>query len=259
MTSTPLLTHDLRSAVAGRRLEVVYQPIFALDDWASSASAPSAVEALSRWKHAAMGDVSPTRFIPLAQRAGFLEDLDRLVLAVASAQFTRWRRSGHEIGLSVNASPTHFAGDYVSAVLERAEALAAPPGALTVEIIELPPPQLIPDMEGALVRLRDAGVAVSVDDFGAGDTTIGMLDILPIDEVKIDRSLTQRADAAADDIVRSVVERARAGGWRVVAEGIETAADLQRARDRGCHRGQGFLLGRPLPGDGVARMLARTE
>lgn len=258
MTNTPLLTHDLRSAVAGGRLGVLYQPIFALDEWTPGASAPVAVEALARWKHAAMGDVSPVRFIPLAQRAEFLEDLDRVVLAIASAQLARWQRSGHEIALSVNASPTHFAGDYVSAVLERARALAAPRGALTVEIIEVPAPQLIPDMEDALIRLRDAGVSVSVDDFGAGETTMGMLDILPIDEVKIDRTLTQREDAAADDTVRSVVERARDGGWRVVAEGIETAADLQRARDRGCDRGQGFLLGRPMPHVGIERMLTRT-
>ncbi len=257
MTNTPLLTRDLKAAVSGGRLEVVYQPIFRLHDWSDITSRPAAVEALSRWNHSVMGSVSPVRFIPLAERAEFLEELDRLVLAAALAQLREWHRAGHVIGLSVNASPTHFASEYVDAVLERAENLGTP-GALTVEIIEAPSPQLIPDMNGALTRLREAGVVISVDDFGGGDTTLEMLEMLPIDEVKIDRTLTQRDDAEADDAVRAVVESGRAHGWRTVAEGIETIADLERSRDRGCDRGQGFLLGRPTTPDGIERMLRRA-
>jgi EAL domain-containing protein (putative c-di-GMP-specific phosphodiesterase class I) len=258
MTNAPLLTRDLKAAVARGRIEVAYQPIFVLDDWSDTAAKPAAVEALSRWNHSVMGAVSPARFIPLAERADLLQELDRLVLAAAMVQLTEWHRAGHGIGLSVNASPTHFAGEYVDAVLERAEAFAASPGALTVEIIEAPSPQLIPEMTGALTRLREAGVMISVDDFGGGDTTLEMLEMLPIDEVKLDRTLTQRADAEADDTVRAVVDRGRAHGWRTVAEGIETTADLERSRDRGCDRGQGFLLGRPTEPDGIERMLQRA-
>lgn len=258
MTNSPLLTRDLRAAVAGGRLGVVYQPIFELEGWSDRRSQPVAVEALSRWNHSVMGEVSPVRFIPLAQRAQFLEKLDRTVLSASLTQLNIWHRAGHELGLSVNASPTHFAGGYVDTVLERAEALSLKPGTLTVEIIEAPSPQLIPEMADALTRLHTAGITVSVDDFGAGTTTLGEVESLPIDEVKIDRSLTQRADAEADGVVRGVVTRAREHGWRVVAEGIETTEHLERARAWGCDRGQGYLLGRPTSREGVDRMLRRA-
>jgi EAL domain-containing protein (putative c-di-GMP-specific phosphodiesterase class I) len=216
MPNSPLLARDLKTAVAEGRLGVAYQPIFTLASWTDTSRIPVAVEALSRWKHSAIGNVSPVRFIPLAQRADFLDALDRAVFTEAIAQLRRWKRAGHTVGLSVNASPTHFAA-----------------------------PQLVPEMAGPLTRLRKAGVSISVDDFGAGDTTIEMIERLPVDEVKIDRSLIQSADAAADDAVRSVVAAASDAGWRVVAEGIETEEDLARARQRGCDRGQGYMLGRP--------------
>jgi EAL domain-containing protein (putative c-di-GMP-specific phosphodiesterase class I) len=245
MPNSPLLARDLKTAVAEGRLGVAYQPIFTLASWTDTSRIPVAVEALSRWKHSAIGNVSPVRFIPLAQRADFLDALDRAVFTEAIAQLRRWKRAGHTVGLSVNASPTHFAGDYVDVLLARTEEADIDPGTITVEIIEAPAPQLVPEMAGPLTRLRKAGVSISVDDFGAGDTTIEMIERLPVDEVKIDRSLIQSADAAADDAVRSVVAAASDAGWRVVAEGIETEEDLARARQRGCDRGQGYMLGRP--------------
>jgi EAL domain-containing protein (putative c-di-GMP-specific phosphodiesterase class I) len=113
-------------------------------------------------------------------------------------------------------------------------------------------------MLSAIESLRAAGVTISVDDFAAGDTTVAMLEMLPIDEVKIDRSLTQRTDADADDTVAAVVETSADHGWRVVAEGIETVTDLERAVSRGCGRGQGFLWGTPLS-EGAMDELLRQE
>lgn len=255
MIDSPVLTRDLRLAVADDGLSVAYQPIFDLRDHGEQDLRLVSVEALARWTHPEAGVVAPDRFIRMAENAGFLGDLDEYVLVRAGAQLRAWQDAGFEIGLSVNASPSHFTAEYVDAVLTRLERLELLPGTLTVEIIEVPSPQLIPAMAEAFTLLHGAGVTIAVDDFGAGDTTYDMLRMLPIDEVKIDRALTQSSSDAAEETVRAIVALATQHGWHVVAEGIETDADLTRARGRGCHRGQGYLLGRPSGPSEIERLL----
>lgn len=245
MIDSPVLTRDLRMAVEDDGLAVAYQPIFELGNGPGSTARLTAVEALSRWTHPSVGEVSPDRFIRLAESAGFLDALDEYVLVHAGEQLRVWQAAGHRLGLSVNASPSHLTVAFVDVMLTRLDHLKLLPGSLTVEIIEVPSPQIIPGMAEAFSLLHEAGVAIAIDDFGAGDTTYDMLRMLPIDEVKVDRSLTRSSSGEADDTVHEVVALAAEHGWRVVAEGIETEADLERARRRGCHRGQGYLLGRP--------------
>lgn len=254
MTISASLVDDLREAVASGGLSIAYQPQFALTPDGVSA-VPVAVEGLCRWTHGADGEVPPSLFIPLAEDAHIVEELDVHVLALGAAQVAKWQRSGHRVGLSTNASPSHITFGYADAALARLGALDIDPASVTVEITESPSPQLLPVMDGPLQRLRSEGVAISIDDFGSRDTTIEMIEALPIDEVKIDRSLTQRADAAADDFVEDVVARATRHGWRVVAEGVETDADLARSVARGCHRAQGYLLGMPMAAAELERLL----
>jgi EAL domain-containing protein (putative c-di-GMP-specific phosphodiesterase class I) len=256
MIDSPVLTRDLRLAVADEGLSIAYQPIFELGGADAEAERLVSVEALSRWSHPEVGEVAPAQFIPLAERAGFLDDLDVYVLAHAGEQLHAWQEAGHAIGLSVNASPSHISTRYVDALVARLDELSLLPGSLTVEIIEVPSPQLLPAMEESFTLLHQAGVSIAVDDFGAGDTTYEMLRMLPIDEVKIDRRLTRSDSAESDDVVRRIVELAEAHDWRVVAEGIETQDDLDRARQRGCRRGQGYLLGRPTDPDEIERLLS---
>ncbi|WP_203582379.1 EAL domain-containing protein [Microbacterium hibisci] len=260
MVSSPQLTRDLRAALSAGELSIAFQPQFDLTAPLSQAtvSAPVSVEALCRWRHAEEGQVSPERFIRLAEDGEFLDELDAHVFDRAAAQVALWRSSGHEVGLAVNASPAHFSSRYADAVVARLDTLGLEPSVLTIEITEAPSPQLRPPMLSAIESLHSVGVAISVDDFAAGDTTVAMLEVLPIDEVKIDRSLTQRSDAAADDAVAAVVESSNDHGWRVVAEGIETLADLERSRGRGCHRGQGYLWGLPLPVAEMDELLTRA-
>lgn len=260
MPNTPLLARDLRSALAEKRVEVFYQPIFDLATWSPTAI-PVGVEALSRWRHRAVGEVPPSRFIQIAHDRGFLDEVDTHVVTTAGWQVGAWQAAGHELGLSINAAAIHFleradAPDYVEIVLTQLRALRIPPHLLTIEIIESPAPQFIGEMAEGLARLREAGIAISVDDFGAGDTTLEMLERLDVEEVKIDRSLIIRDDAEADETISAVVEVAHRRGMRVVAEGIETPGHLDKARRCGCDRGQGFLLGRPMPAEGIDRMLA---
>lgn len=247
------MVDDLREALASGGLSIAYQPQFALRPDGVSA-VPVAVEGLCRWTHADR-DVPPSLFIPLAEDAHIVEELDVHILALGADQVAQWQRSGHAVGLSTNASPSHITFGYADAALSRLGALDIDPASVTVEITESPSPQLLPVMDGPLQRLRSEGIAISIDDFGSRDTTIEMIEALPIDEVKIDRSLTQRADAAADDFVQDVVARAARHGWRVVAEGVETDADLARSVARGCHRAQGYLLGRPMAAAELERLL----
>ncbi|MBW9094408.1 EAL domain-containing protein [Microbacterium jejuense] len=262
MLSSLRLTADLRTAVAGGELSVAYQGQYDLgavglrED--ALALAPVSVEALCRWQHPEAGAIPPDVFIPLAERAGFLDEVDGYVFSQAAEQIGVWRRDGHDIAFAVNVSPAHFSSRYADAIMHRLDELDLDPAALTVEITEAPLPQLRAPMLSAIESLHAAGVTISVDDFAAGDTTVVMLDSLPIDEVKIDRSLTQRVDAAADDAVATVVESSASHGWRVVAEGIESLADFARAVARGCHRGQGYLWGMPLRADAMSGVLRRV-
>jgi len=267
MVSSPQLTRDLRSALSAGELSIAFQPQYDLLTSSIAASnaalggsppAPVAVEALCRWNHALLGAVSPERFIPLAEAAEFLDEMDAHVFGRAADEIARWRAEGHVLALAVNASPAHFSSHYAETVLARLDALDLDPAVMTIEITEAPSPQLRPPMLSAIQSLHSVGVAISVDDYAAGDTTVEMLEALPIDEVKIDRSLTQRTDAAADDAIAAVVESSGDHGWRVVAEGIETVADLERAVARGCHRGQGYLLGLPLSVVEMDELLARV-
>ncbi|MFC8680359.1 EAL domain-containing protein [Microbacterium ureisolvens] len=262
MVSSPQLTRDLRAALSAGELSIAFQPQYDLassaPDAVLAAPPPVAVEALCRWEHPVLGTIPPDRFIPLAEEGEFLDEVDGHVFDRAAAQVAQWRRAGHEVSLAVNASPAHFSSRYADSVMSRLEALGLEPGVLTIEITEAPAPQLRPPMLSAIQTLHAAGVAISVDDFAARDTTVAMIEVLPIDEVKIDRSLTQRTDAAADEAIAAVVESSAGHGWRVVAEGIETLADLERSRARGCHRGQGFLWGLPLPVADMDELLARA-
>ena len=262
MPSSSLLTRDLRSALETGDLTIAYQAQYELDGSmphdGSVRTTPVAVEALCRWSHPVFGAVSPERFIPLAERGRFLGDVDQHVFARAAAQVARWRDSGHAVALSANASPEYFSFGYIDAVMSCLDEFALDPAGVTIEITEAPTPQLRPEMRASIETMRAIGIAISVDDFDAGDTTVAMLETMPIDEVKLDRSLTQRSDAAADAAVAAVAELSEARGWRLVAEGIETFADLARARTRGCHRGQGFLWGKPMDAEEMTALFARS-
>ena len=259
MSGSSLLARDLRTAVSAGGLTIAYQAQYELDDvptrLGSAYPAPVAVEALCRWNHPRLGPVPPDQFIPVAQHANLLGDVDRHVLVQAAGQVARWREAGSDVTLSVNASPEHFSTGYADAVITCLDELQMDPASLTIEIIEAPVPQLRSEMRATIEMLQDIGVVISVDDFDAGNTTLAMLESLPIDEVKIDRGLTQRTDAAADAAVVAVANLASSRGWRIVAEGIETQADLDRARERGCHRGQGYLWGPPMPPEEAGQLV----
>jgi len=242
---------ELRRAVGSGELVAYFQPEYDL-----ASGQPVVVEALCRWLHPVRGVVMPDRFIPVAERTGLIGELSRAMLDQAGRRVADWHRHGRHVGLAVNVSPTQLRPEFAATVLAFVRELGLPAGTVTAEITETPALTESCDEVETLRALIDGGVGVSVDDFGAGFTSIEALRRMPLTEVKIDRSLMRDRGADADALAIAAVEVAHARGAVVVAEGIETAEDLDRARRWGCDRGQGFYFSPALPAAEAARLLS---
>ncbi len=231
------------SAAEDDGLRVHYQPIVRIADGATVA-----LEALARWTDRARGPVSPDVFVAVAERTGLVGDLDDRVLEQACRDLAALRKKlGRGLAVHVNVSATrlHDPGleRTVRAALERH---GLPGGALVLEITET---SRVPDPDAAsriLQRLRKAGVRVALDDFGTGYGTLAHLHLLPVDVVKLDRTLTTPDPEQAERLRRSVVTISRALGMLVVAEGVETIRQAAGLHRLGCDLAQGWLYGRPV-------------
>jgi diguanylate cyclase (GGDEF)-like protein len=236
------LITDLRAAIDQGQLTLVYQPKVEM----ASRSVRS-LEALVRWTHPQLGPVSPGEFVPLAESTGGSRRLTNWVLAAAIAQMGEWRRSGLELDLAVNLSaPDILDPDLSDAILQLLRAHRVDCGALLLEITEsavMRDPQLA---ARNMQLLRIAGVRFSIDDFGTGHSSLSQLSVLPVDELKIDRSLMVTADSGAVTIVTSTIELGHSMGLKVVAEGVEDPAAWNLLRRLGCDFAQGYLISPPL-------------
>ncbi|MYZ48949.1 EAL domain-containing protein [Propylenella binzhouense] len=246
------LERDLRNAVAHGGFEVHYQPIINL-----ATEAISGFEALLRWNRPGYGEVPPGAFIPVAEETGLIEPLGRWVLHQACREAAQWPDG---IRVAVNLSPVQFAGanlvDEVRAAL--AEARLAP-GRLELEITETVLLQDGPSTLAKLNDLRQLGVRIAIDDFGAGDSSLAHLRRFPFDRIKIDRSfiseLPESGDCAA--IVRAMTDLGGNLGMPTTAEGVESRAQLDHLKLQGCSEAQGFLFSRATPARDVPGLLAR--
>jgi diguanylate cyclase (GGDEF)-like protein len=242
----PGLPTRLAEALDRGQLDVMYQPIVRLTD-----ASTVAVEALARWTDRECGPVPPEAFVAAAERTGLIGTLDDFVLDRACRDLAELRaRSGIPLALHVNISATRLADPTLERAVRASLARhGLPATALVLEITET---SMVPDVAEAtplLQRLRSAGVRLALDDFGTGYGTLATLHVLPIDVVKLDRTLAVTAGDPdrGSALRRSVVSISRTLGMLVVGEGIETAeqaADLTRI---GCDLGQGYFFGRPEP------------
>jgi diguanylate cyclase (GGDEF)-like protein/excisionase family DNA binding protein len=249
------LENDLRRALERNELRVHYQPLI---DLASDRIV--GLEALVRWQHPTRGLVPPLSFIPLAEETGLIIPLGRWVLETACRQAREWAAvlPGSHLVMSVNLSGRQFTQpdlvDQVAGILAETN---LPPQLLELEITES---VLMDQTEAgtrALRALRGLGVKLVLDDFGTGYSSLAYLKHLPLDTIKIDRSFVNglEADDANLPIVQAVISLAHGLGIGVVAEGIETAAQLARLRALDCDRGQGFYFARPMPATQVEPLL----
>ena len=237
---------DLRRALECDELTLEFQPQFEF-----AAGRIVGAEALARWRHPRLGPVPPAEFIPLAESSGLIVPLGAWVLREACRQTRFWRDAGlPHLPMAVNLSLAQCrSGDLASSIRRMLRESGLEPRALELEVTES---LFLSPGDGHLrdlYRLHTEGVRVSIDDFGTGFSSLGRLRQLPVDQIKIDRSfvagLGHSPDAEA--IVCAVIRLGRSLGLRVVAEGVETAAQCTFLQAEGCNAAQGFHIAPPLP------------
>ncbi|GAA2266816.1 EAL domain-containing protein [Glycomyces scopariae] len=252
------LAADLRRALDRGRLEVHFQPKVRLDRDFDAGGAVIGAEALVRWPHPTYGTVAPEEFIPIAASTGQLGQLTETVLDEALRRSAEWAGDDGPLPMSVNLSPRTLADagfpDRVAALLEEH---GVPPERLTFEITEDDVVSGEPRLTPALDRLHEMGVRLSVDDFGAGYSSLAYLRRLPVQEIKIDLRFVQGMATDDDDkaIVEAVLGLAKHFAIDVVAEGIESHQTVEQLRELHCAAGQGYYFSRPLPPDRFAAWL----
>ena len=248
------LITDLRRAIDQDELTLVYHPKVAM----ASRSVRS-LEALVRWTHRELGAVSPGEFVPLAESTGGSRHLTNWVLNAAIRQMGEWRRQGLELDLAVNLSaPDILDPDLSEEILKLLRLYHVESTELVLEITES---AVMQDPQAAarnMQLLRIAGVRFSIDDFGTGHSSLSQLAILPVDELKIDRSFISQATTGAVTIVTSTIELAHSMGLKVVAEGVEEPAAWNLLRRLGCDFAQGYLISPPLPAAEVPGFLRQA-
>lgn len=240
--------HALHRALERGELTVHYQPVVEIDGVTTVS-----VEALLRWRHPKGGLVPPTRFIPVAEESGLIVPIGAWVIAEACNQLRSWNHrqtTGPRGSVEVNLSARQIDDPRILPTVEQIlSTTGLPPELLTLEITES---ALMEDAASALHVLRalkDIGVLLAVDDFGTGYSALSYLQRFPLDLLKVDRSFVVGlgSETGGSEIVSAIVDLGHALGLKVVAEGVETTAQLEVLRSLGCDLAQGFLFSRPLP------------
>lgn len=249
------LLGELRRAVDAGELVLHYQPKMSLTE-----DRVTSVEALVRWRHPVRGLVPPADFIPFAEQTGYISSITRWVLAHAIEQCGVWERTGLRIRMCVNVSARdlRLEDELVQFVATNLQLAELPAGMLCLEITES---ALMEDPRGAQItlrKLRELGVATSIDDYGTGYSSLAYIKQLAVNELKIDREFVagMEADRRNAAIVRSTIELGHNLGLTVVAEGVETEHELAELRRYGCDSAQGFLFARPMPAAALERWLS---
>jgi diguanylate cyclase (GGDEF)-like protein/PAS domain S-box-containing protein len=250
------LEADLRLAVSGGQLRALYQP--QLDDSERVIGA----EALLRWQHPKRGLVQPLDFIPLAEATDLIRPLGRWILEAACQQIRAWSASEatRHLVVAVNIGARQFhQADFVDDLACIIRRTGADPARLMLELTES---LVIADIENTIQRMRQIkalGVALSLDDFGTGLSSLSCLKRLPLDQFKVDQTFVRDIVRDADDeaMVRATVMIGQILGLEVIAEGVETSAQRDRLREYGCLRYQGYLFAPPLAPDEFERFLRR--
>ena len=251
---------DLRTALEEGQFRLAYLPVVSLDS-----RQITGFEALARWEHPVRGLVSPAEFVPIAEETGVIIPFGQWVLHEACAQMGRWmaqfpERTGLTISVNMSARQLQQA-DLVDDIQQVLAETGIAPQQLKLEVTET---VLMNDPDfstGVVQRLNDLGVQVQIDDFGTGYSSLSYLSRLRIDTLKIDRSFISSIGEQGQRavIVEAIIRLARDLGIHVIAEGVETAKQLESLRSLACEHGQGFLFSRPVNGDAAGDLLKGQE
>jgi EAL domain-containing protein (putative c-di-GMP-specific phosphodiesterase class I)/CHASE2 domain-containing sensor protein len=251
------LMSELSAAMAAGEVWNAYQPKLDI-----GTGRVTGVETLVRWTHPERGAVGPDRFIPVVESSGRAAELTAHVFRAALTDAARWHAAGHPLTVAVNVSATLLEDKAFIAWL--AETLRVSPVAaemVTVEVTESAAVKNVEDAAAALAKWRALGVAISIDDYGTGQSSLGYLQRLPANELKIDMSFIRNITKDHRDaiMVRSTIALAHQLGMKVVAEGVEDQATLDLLKELECDVAQGWLVGRPVPADALEASLGEAR
>ena len=242
------LLNDLRRALDGYELEVWYQPKY---DIQTDPPRLVSAEALLRWNHPELGLIPPAEFIPLFEQRGRISEVDKYVWTEAAGQIARWRdRCGVTLPVSVNLSRADVFDPQLEATLDRIIAFnGLEPGALLLEVTETAYTENADQLIKVVESLRAKGYEVEMDDFGTGYSSLNMLSAMPIDVLKMDRAFIRNIENDERDVqlVALILGIAKNLQIPVVAEGVESEAQLQLLKKLGCPLVQGYYFSRPVP------------
>lgn len=238
------LAGEIRRGLMAAEFEPYYQPIVNV-----RTGAVVGAEALLRWNHPQRGVVLPGEFIGAAEEAGLIGELGEHCLTRAYRQVAHWSREGREIPVAVNLSARQLQEDKVISLMQRLQAeLPVAPQCLEFEITESAMMERPQHSQRVLQEIRRRGHRLGIDDFGTGHSALGYLQHFPIDRIKIDRSFVERVDSSRQSraIISATLALADSLGLDVVAEGVESAGQLQQMKDLGCDLQQGYYFTAPL-------------
>jgi len=237
------LLASFEQALAEDRLHMVYQPKIALRD-----GGLKRVEALVRWDDPERGAVEPSRFVPLAERHGLIDEMTDWGLTNILNQWLEWRNDGIDTGIAFNISALSLQHlDFPDLVERKCREFGVPTDQLVMELTEGATQPLVKLMD-TLTRFRIKGIGLAIDDFGTGYSSLMQLRQLPFTEVKIDQAFIADAEQSRDCrlIIQSIADLAHGLGLTATAEGVETVGQLRLVRELGCDVAQGYLISRPL-------------
>lgn len=249
------LEDDLRTAVAGRELQLAYQPIVEL-----ASGKVVGAEVLLRWPHPQRGMVPPDVFVPLAEEIGLIGLLGLDVIEASCRQLVLWREAGHELYCSINVSARQIPDALPpSHLLDRLAHHGLPPDCLALEITESVLMHDVVVAQRWIESLRAAGVRIFLDDFGTGFSSLSYLKRFPLDTVKIDKSFIRDLHDDRNDraLVEAIIAMADSLGLHVVAEGIEDARQLALLREMHCRYGQGYHFAHPTSAEDFLAAVSR--
>ena len=251
------LENALRRALENHEFELLYQPLVNMD------GSVEGLEALLVWRHPIHGTISPGQFIPIAEETGLIIEIGSWVIRQACTQGAEWLKAGYPSArISVNVSALQFERrDFVQTVATTLALSAFPPKCLELELTESYIMRDLPQYVRRMTQIRDLGVSISIDDFGTGYSSLSYLNKLPVDSLKIDQSFLRglQEPEGSLPVVQSIVRLAHSMNLTVVAEGVETVAELDLVRVLGCDRVQGHVYGPSLRQEEAEALLKKNQ
>ena len=251
------LENALRRALEHQEFELLYQPVVSMNGKVEG------LEALLTWRHPIYGSISPKQFIPIAEETGLIIDIGSWVIQRACLEAASWHKAGHRAArISVNVSALQFERrDFLETVAAALALSKLTPDCLELELTESYIMKDLPQAAARLTQIRNLGVSIAIDDFGTGYSSLSYLNKLPVDSLKIDQSFLRNLHEPEGSlaVIQSIVRMAHSMNLSVVAEGVETRAELDLVRVLGCDKVQGHVYGHARRREEVEALLATND